>query len=70
MNENISVYGGTGGSGRAVGASIDTSTDYLFLQIGAVITSASFLAETSASSPRKLFVFIIPEKKIWIKVSK
>ena len=38
-------------------------------QFRSPVTSASFLADISVSSPRKLFVFII-FKKIWIKVSK
>ena len=33
-------------------------------------TNASFLAELSVSSPRKIFIFIIKKYIFWIKVSK
>ena len=33
-------------------------------------SSASFLAELSVSSPRKLLIFIISKNIFWIKVSK
>ena len=35
-----------------------------------VVSSASFLAELSVRSPRKLIVFIILKNIFWIKVSK
>ena len=35
-----------------------------------LLCSASFLAEISVSSPRKLFIFIIQKILFWIKVSK
>ena len=35
-----------------------------------VIISASFLAEISIRSPRKIFIFIIYKNVFWIKVSR
>ena len=34
------------------------------------VSSASFLAEISVRSPRKLFIFIILKNIFWLKVSK
>ena len=42
----------------------------LLFECLAVVRSASFLAEISVTSPRKLFIFIIWKNIFWMKVSK
>ena len=49
----------------------ERETDKSQLSKALLVTfSASFLAELSVRSPRKLFIFIIKKNIFWIKVSK